>query len=101
MTRRQDKERADWTLFVKPFSKYLWTTLALHSLVIVASLKLLMWINRENMSLTKIGRATETMKCYLMISASYLGRSYNEIPFDKRTSMKVKNNAERQKFGGK
>ena len=41
------------------------------------------------------------MKCYLMISASYLGRSYNEIPFDKRTSMKVKNNVEPQKFGEK
>ena len=101
MTRRQDKERADWTLFVKPFSKYLWTTLALHSLVIVASLKLLMWINRENVIDKKIERAMETMKCYLMISASYLGRSYNQIPFDKRTSLKVKNNVEPHKFRGK
>ena len=92
--RRQDKERSDWGLFVKPFSKYLWTTLVLHSLVIVVILKLFWWrFNRlmsQQTKMTKMERGMETVKYYLMISSAYMGRSYNGMQHDTRTSIKVR-----------
>ena len=91
--RRQDHERSDWSLFIKPISNYMWLALVFHSLVIVVILKVLWWHYNKRMllqrALKKIKSGIESLKYYIMFSSSYFGRSINELPHQQNTSIQV------------
>ena len=91
--RRQDHERSDWSLFIKPISNYMWLALVFHSLVIVVILKVLWWHYNKRMllqrALKKIKSGIESLKYYIMFSSSYFGRSINEVPHQQNTSIQV------------
>ena len=91
--RRQDHERSDWSLFIKPISNYMWLALVFHSLVIVVILKVLWWhYNKRKLlqrALKKIKSGIESLKYYIMFSSSYFGRSINELPHQQNTSIQV------------
>ena len=89
--RRQDHERSDWSLFIKPISNYMWLALVFHSLVIVVILKVLWWHYNKRMliqrALKKIESGIESLKYYIMFSSSYFGRSINDVPHQQNISV--------------
>ena len=90
--RRHDNERVDWTLYLKPIQKYLWIALLLHSLILVIGLSVFFCHYDKKLQIqtpqSRIEVCIETVKHYFMISSSYLGRSYAEVPHNKMTSIK-------------
>ena len=83
-----------WSLFIKPLSMQLWAALALHSLILIVILRIL-WFHYDRKmpvvnspSIVECG--IETIQHYIMLSATYLGNGYTQMPHGRQFVTKGK-----------
>ena len=91
--KRHEEENNAWYLFLRPLNMELWMALTLHSLILIMTLRLFWcYYNRkmnggQDVSIRKI--VFGTFKYYLILSSSYLGKGYANMPHTKESTVKV------------
>ena len=91
--KRHKDENNAWYLFLDPLNTNLWTALTLHSLILIMILRSF-WCfynkkvnGKQDVSIGKL--VSETFKYYVILSSSYLGNGYAEMPHTKKSTVKA------------
>ena len=87
----REDERNAWFLYVKPLSLHLWMALLLHSFLVILMLRIFWWhYVRGETNVSLVGQCLETIQNFIIISSSYLGNNFDQMPHNNQPAIKVK-----------